>query len=99
MEIADFRRSLEQDAPPAGLGPALEALWWDGKGEWDKAHERAQADDGAEGAWVHAYLHRKEGDLANAGYWYREAGRAAAQGSLEAEWDAIAAALLGAERD
>ncbi|WP_119420387.1 hypothetical protein [Desertibaculum subflavum] len=99
MEIVEFRRSFEQDAPPAGLAPALEALWWDGKGDWDKAHERAQADSGADGAWVHAYLHRKEGDLANAGYWYREAGRAAAQGPLEAEWAAIAAALLGAERD
>lgn len=94
-----FRRSLAEAAPPAGIPPAIEALWWDGKGDWDKAHERAQADGGADGAWVHAYLHRKEGDLANAGYWYREAGRSAAKGPLEDEWAAIVAALLGDKRD
>ena len=94
-----FRRSLDKPAPPAGLGPALEALWWDAKGDWDKAHDRAQADDGAEGAWVHAYLHRKEGDLSNAGYWYREARRSKATGELEAEWAAIVATLLAAQRD
>ena len=94
-----FRLSLQQPAPPAGLGAALEALWWDANGKWDKAHERAQADDGAECAWVHAYLHRKEGDLDNAGYWYREAGRSRAQGALQDEWAAIVATLLGAMRD
>jgi hypothetical protein len=99
MTPSAFRRSLQQAAPPAGLGPALQALWWDAKGDWDKAHERAQADDGADGAWVHAYLHRKEGDLSNAGYWYREAGRTTAQGPLETEWEAIVAALLGTEQD
>ena len=66
------------------------------KGDWDRAHQCAQADDGAAGAWVHAYLHRKEGDLANAGYWYREAGRPTARGSLEDEWTAITSALLTA---
>jgi hypothetical protein len=94
-----FRQSLQDTAPPAGLSPALEALWWDAKGNWDKAHHCAQADDGREGAWVHAYLHRKEGDLANAGYWYRAAGRPRAEGRLEDEWAAIVAALLGAKRD
>ena len=94
-----FRRSLDKPAPPAGLASALEALWWDAKGDWDKAHERAQADNDAEGAWVHAYLHRKEGDLANAGYWYREAGRSKATGELEAEWAAIVATLLAAMWD
>lgn len=93
-----FRRSLAQSAPPGGLAPALEALWWDGKGDWDKAHERAQADAGADGAWVHAYLHRKEGDLANAGYWYREAGRAIGKGSLDEEWTAIVRTLLVDQR-
>ena len=94
-----FRLSLRQEGPPSGLDPALEALWWDAKGSWDKAHERAQADDGAEGAWVHAYLHRKEGDLTNAGYWYREAGRSKATGGLDEEWTAIVATLLGVKRD
>jgi hypothetical protein len=99
MDLKTYKDSLARDEPPTGLSPALEALWWDAKGDWDKAHEHAQADDGAEGAWVHAYLHRKEGDLANAGYWYREAGRSRAEGDLEAEWAAIVAALLAAKRD
>jgi hypothetical protein len=74
----------------------LQALWWDAKGDWDKAHACAQADEGASGAAVHAYLHRKEPDLANAGYWYRRAGRSPAAGSLDQEWEALAAEFLGA---
>jgi hypothetical protein len=89
-----FRLSLSAPAPPAGLGMAGQALWWDAKGDWQKAHECAQAQDDAAGAWVHAYLHRKEGDLANAGYWYRRAGKPVAAGSLAAEWDAIVGDLL-----
>ena len=89
-----FRLSLSAPAPPAGLGMAGQALWWDGKDDWQKAHECAQAQDDAAGAWVHAYLHRKEGDLANAGYWYRRAGKPVAAGSLTAEWDAIVGDLL-----
>lgn len=69
-------------------------MWWQAKGDWDKAHKMAQADEGEAGARVHAYLHRVEGDLANATYWYRRAGRPAATGSLEAEWTTIVAALL-----
>ncbi len=75
------------------LPPALAALWWDSRGDWDRAHEAAQSVDTAEGAWVHAYLHRKEGDLSNADYWYRRAGRRRPAGALEAEWAEIAAAL------
>ncbi len=89
-----FRASLAAPAPPAGLAKALEALWWQGKGDWRRAHELAQAADDSDGAWVHAHLHRVEGDLGNAGYWYRRAGRPVAAGPLDAEWDAIAAALL-----
>lgn len=74
---------------------ALLALWWDGKGDWEKAHEIAQDVVGADGAWVHAYLHRKEGDVGNAGYWYRRAGRDVARGDLRVEWVAIVTEMLG----
>lgn len=91
-----FRASLARPAPPAAIAAPLAALWWDAKGDWTRAHEAAQAGDDAGSAWVHAYLHRKEGDLSNARYWYARAGRPAATGALEAEWAAIAAALLPA---
>lgn len=93
-----FKTSLGQSAPPAGLSPALTALWWAGKDDWNKAHELVMAEDGAECAWVHAYLHRVEGDLDNARYWYRQAQRPAAKGELAAEWAAITAALLEAQQ-
>jgi hypothetical protein len=73
---------------------ALLALWWDGKGEWGKAHEIAQDVAGADGAWVHAYLHRKEGDVGNAGYWYRRAGRDVARGDFKMEWEVMVRELL-----
>ncbi len=69
-------------------------MWWAGKDDWDKAHEIAMNEEGADCAWVHAYLHRVEGDLDNAGYWYRQARRKAATGDLAVEWAAIAGALL-----
>jgi hypothetical protein len=94
MDFTDFKASLAFDAPPPASGHALGALWWDAKGDWNKAHQCAQADEGADGAWVHAYLHRREGDLSNAGYWYRRAGRNAAEGELSQEWEAITRALL-----
>jgi hypothetical protein len=94
MTLAEFRQSLTKGAPPADLAPALVALWHDGQGNWDAAHNVAQEIDGPIGAWVHAYLHRKEGDLGNAGYWYARASKPAARGSLDEEWEAIAAALL-----
>jgi hypothetical protein len=93
-ELDRFRQSLSSATPPTGIGRALEALWWDAKGDWDAAHRCAQAQGDSAGAWVHAYLHRKEGDLANAGYWYRRAGKAPATTSLTIEWEAIARALL-----
>jgi hypothetical protein len=95
MQLTAFRDSLGADAPPAGLSPALQALWWQGRGHWDRAHMIVQADErDAVNAWVHAHLHRVEGDLGNAAYWYRRAGRPVARGPLEAEWAEIAAALL-----
>jgi hypothetical protein len=95
MDLAAFRASLGQDAPPEGLSPALQGLWHDAHGNWDAAHQCAQEQDDRVGAWVHAYLHRKEGDQPNAAYWYRRAGKPVAQGTLEQEWDEIATALLG----
>ncbi len=94
MTLAAFRDSLRAGAPPAGLGRALQALWQEAHGDWPAAHRLAQAEDDAAGAWVHAYLHRVEGDLANAGYWYRRAGRPVCALPLADEWAAIAAALL-----
>jgi len=90
-----FRASLAAATPPTDLSGALAALWWDAKDDWARAHEAAQAQDDPTGAWVHAYLHRKEGDLANAGYWYRRAGLPVAEGGLDEERRAILAALLG----
>jgi len=93
MDVSAFRNSLDQDQPPATLSPPLAALWWDAKGDWDRAHGCVDSEDGADAAWAHAYLHRKEGDLGNAGYWYRQAGRPMSSASLEQEWAEIAAAL------
>lgn len=94
MTIEEFRDTLREARPPAGLDLALAGLWWDAKGDWAKAHESAQQDEGPAGSWVHAYLHRKEGDLPNAGYWYRRAGKSEARNSLEEEWRDITEALL-----
>jgi len=96
IDLDAFRASLSASEPPAGLGLALQALWRDGKGDWEGAHELAQRDEGGDGDWVHAYLHRKEGDLGNAAYWYSRARRPIATGSLEAEWKAIVSELLRA---
>jgi len=90
---AEFRDSLSADAPPAGLTPALEALWHAAKGNWDKAHDITQP-GGSELDWVHAYLHRVEGDLSNAGYWYRRAGKPVSTAPLDEEWGALASTFL-----
>jgi hypothetical protein len=92
--MADIRATLSDAAPAPGLAPPLQALWWAAKGDWNKAHEIVQDEDTADAAWVHAYLHRVEGDLGNAGYWYRRAGKPAATDSLEAEWERIVSALI-----
>ena len=94
MNLAEFCASLAAPEPPPGLAPALAALWRDARGDWDGAHNLAQADEGGDGAWVHAYLHRKEGDAGNAAYWYRRAGKPVARTTLAQEWDEIAKALL-----
>jgi len=94
MTLQEFRDSLVRDEPPRQLTPALAGLWWDAKGEWKRAHESAQQDEGPAGAWVHAYLHRKEGDASNAGYWYRRADKTPCRSSLEEEWIEITEYLL-----
>jgi hypothetical protein len=99
MTLAEFKRGLAKPKPPADLAPTLAALWWAAKDDWDKAHRIVMKEDGRDAAWVHAYLHRVEGDLDNAGYWYRQARRPAASGPLAAEWDAIAAALVDKEAE
>ena len=94
MTFVKFKASLSEPEPPAGLSPALAALWWDAKDNWDKAHKIVMDEGGADCAWVHAYLHRREGDLENAGYWYGQAGRPAASGALPDEWAAITREIL-----
>ena len=94
MTLEQFRESTEAAEPPVDASPALVALWHDARGDWKRAHETAQDIDRPEGAWIHAYLHRKEGDLPNAGYWYRRAGKPVCTGSLDSEWASIAAAML-----
>ena len=95
MTVDEFRASLELAAPPKGLTAPLAALWWDAKGDWRRAHESAQQDEGKDGSWVHAYLHRKEGDQSNAAYWYSRAGKPVCREPLDAEWLSIARDLLG----
>jgi hypothetical protein len=93
--MTDFRASLADAAPEQALPPPLAAMWWAAKGDWDRAHKIVQDESCANSAWVHAYLHRVEGDLGNAGYWYRQASQPVAKDSLEAEWERIVSALLG----
>ena len=96
MRLADFKSSLSGASPAPGLGAPLAALWWAAKGKWDEAHHLVQDEPTADAAWVHAYLHRVEGDPGNAGYWYRKAGQPVATDALPTEWDRIVAALMSA---
>ena len=98
MTLDDFTSTLADTAPPGALARPLAALWWAKKNDWDKAHAIVMDDEGADAAWVHAWLHRVEGDLPNARYWYRQAGRPDAKCALESEWTAVVTALLANER-
>jgi hypothetical protein len=93
MDFQFFRDSLHRDAPPEGLGTALQALWHLAKGDWDRAHRLAQADNDWASAWVHAHLHRVEGDEANAGYWYRRAGKPPSRAPFNEEREEVVSAL------
>ena len=97
ITLDHYRHSLSDPTPPDGTGLAQQALWWAAKGCWERAHGCAQQTEGDPDCdWVHAHLHRMEGDLSNAGYWYRRAGRLVATGPIPDEWTAIAAALVPA---
>ena len=94
MTLKDFKSTLSSSAPPA-VSETLKAMWFDGKGDWEQAHNVAQDIHTLEGSWIHAYLHRKEGDAGNAAYWYSRARQPVCKSSFEEEWNAIVAALLG----
>jgi hypothetical protein len=94
MNFEEFKKSLTISAPPGNLSVYLQSLWYDAKGDWNKAHSIIQDIEDKTAAWIHAYLHRKEGDIANAGYWYRRAGKDSPVNSLEDEWENIVKALL-----
>lgn len=94
MDLAAFKASLAAARPPRGLSPPLRALWWAAKGNWAKAHDLAQTRDDKPSAWVHAYLHRLEGDKDNAAYWYQRGGRKPPTGPSRSEWTSIVRTLL-----
>lgn len=88
-DFNEFEKSLKDDNPPQDLTGLLKALWWDAKGDWNKAHKIAQDIGSRDAAWVHAYLHRREGDEGNASYWYSRAGRPKSRASLDQEREDI----------
>lgn len=94
MNIAQLKESLSDKQPPAGASVYITALWYDANGNWQKAHQLIQDIPDKNAAWIHAYLHRKEGDIGNAGYWYHRAGKKMPACSLNEEWEEIATALL-----
>ena len=94
MDVSKFQASLAAVEPPTGLASPIEALWWDAKGDWSRAHELVDALETADGMAVHAYLHRKEGEQWNADYWYRRAGKRFQREGLDEEWQALVNGLL-----
>jgi hypothetical protein len=96
MTVDDYLASLKDGALPSGLSAPLQSLWQEARGDWDAAHKIIQAQDTRDAAWVHAYLHRKEGDAANAAYWYRRAKRPVCDEVLEVEWRDIVDTLFDA---
>lgn len=93
MTAEEFRETLTAGSPPKGLSIPLQALWQAAKGDWEKAHHLVQDDESSAAAWVHAHLHRKEGDLSNARYWYSKAGKDASNLDLDREWVEIVRTL------
>jgi len=97
MTYQEFKESLAADAPPFGIEKELEALWYDATGHWEKAHHIVQARSNPGAAWVHAFLHRKSGDLTNASFWYASAGRKMPEIPIDKEWEAIVDEMLEIE--
>lgn len=94
MNFQELKASVDNDQPPQGISPALQALWHQAKGNWDTAHRLAQSDKSPTGCWIHAHLHRVEGDKGNASYWYRLAGKPVCTSGLAEEWEEIVSALV-----
>jgi hypothetical protein len=94
MTYLEFFESTKKENPPDSLSFCLQSLWYDSKEDWERAHELCQKDGGTDGSWVHAYLHRKEGDQSNAQYWYAKAGKTKPSGSLEEERKSIVEVLV-----
>ena len=94
MDTTSIKRTLSDPEPPPGLSIIMQALWYDGKGDWDQAHQLVQASSSADAAWVHAYLHRKGGDTGNASYWYSQAGKNFPEMTLEEEWEDLVQQLI-----
>ena len=92
--LEEFKQSLSGSSPPAEISPYLQSMWYDAKGDWNKAHSIIQNIEDKKAAWIHAYLHHKEGDIGNADYWYRRSGKERPSGSLDKEWETIVKALL-----
>jgi len=94
VSLEEFQKTLASPRPPAGMSDYLQSLWYDAKDDWGKAHMIIQDLKDKNAAWIHAYLHRKEGDIGNADYWYRRAGKTRPADSLEIEWEQIVKELL-----
>jgi hypothetical protein len=94
MSLEEFKKTFDHNEPPAGISPMLKALWFDAKDDWEKAHDVAQDILSIDGSWIHAYLHRKEGDQPNASYWYSRAHKPTPNYSLQEEWLQLAEHFL-----
>lgn len=94
MTFNEFKNTLFADTPPEGINDLLTALWYAVKDDWERSHTIAQDIPGRDGAWIHAYLHRVEGDTGNAGYWYSAAGKPMCNDTLEIEWEELVRAML-----
>jgi hypothetical protein len=95
MTYEEFQSSLTDESPPQDLPPLAAAMWWDAKGDWARAHEIAQELTTADAAWIHAYLHRKEGETSNAAYWYGKAGKPLCLTTFKEEWIEIVQRMIG----
>jgi len=94
MTFSSFKESLSSNEPPQNASVYLRALWYDAKGDWDEAHKLIQDINDKNAAWIHAYLHRKEGDINNARYWYYNANKKLSSLTLAQEWEEIVVALI-----